>query len=152
MIARRSLLTGGALALAGAATASAQDQTDTEKLREQLMTLERESWEYLKTHNRAAMRRFLPDDALLIFDGARHDKSEMIDDHMVNYRLDGYEIDPGYGMRVISRDVAMLVYRVTSRGAVRFDRTETSKVLATSLYVRRDGRWRAVLYQETPSR
>ena len=51
----------------------------------------------------------------------------------------------GYGL-------SFLIYRVTSRGAVRFDRTETSKVLATSLYARRDGKWRAVLYQETLSK
>ncbi len=115
------------------------------------MALERESWEYLKARNRAAMRRFLPDDALLIFDGVRHDKSDMLD-YMVNYRLDDYEIDPHYALRVISPAVAALLYRVTSRGAVRFDRTETSKVLASSVYVRRDGKWWSVLYQETSSR
>jgi hypothetical protein len=54
-------------------------------------------------------------------------------------------------MRMISRDAAVLIYRVTSRGAARFARTETSKVLATSLYVRRDSKWWNVLYQETPS-
>ena len=48
-------------------------------------------------------------------------------------------------------DVAVLVYRVTSRGTPRFDRAKTNKVLATSLYVRRDGKWTSVLYQETPS-
>jgi len=149
MIARRSLALFALLGLAGA-TARAQEPPGVAALREELMALEKESWEYLKTRDRAAMRRFLPDDALLIFSGTRYDKDAMLD-HMANYRLDHYEIEPTYGLRAIGPDAAALIYRVTSRGANRFDRTATDKVLATSLYVRRNGRWRAVLYQETPS-
>jgi Domain of unknown function (DUF4440) len=149
MLTRRSLALLGLLGLA-AATARAQEQPDVAALREELMALEKESWEYLKTRDRAAMRRFLPDDALLIFSGTRYDKDAMLD-HMANYRLDHYEIEPTYGLRAIGPDAAVLIYRVTSRGAIRLDRTTTDKVLATSLYVRRNGRWRAVLYLETPS-
>jgi hypothetical protein len=145
---RRSL---AFLVLAGAAVpARAQDQPGVAVLREQLMALEKESWEYLRNRDRVAMRRFLPDDAVLIFGGLRYSKPEYLD-RMSNYRLDRYEIEPTYGMRMIGPDAAVLVYRVTSRAAVRFDRTTTDKVLATSLYVRRNGKWWAVLYQETPS-
>lgn len=149
MMTRRSLALLAVLGLAGPA-ARAQDQPDIATLRETLMALEKESWEYLKTRDRAAMRRFLPDDAVLIFAGARYDKRGMLD-RMSNYRLDDYEIAPTYGLRVISPDAAVLIYRVTSRGQVRFDRAVDEKVLATSLYVRRDGKWWSVLYQETPS-
>jgi len=147
---RRSL---ALLAVTGLAAppARAQRRPDRPTLREELMALERQSWEYLKSRNRAGMRHFLANDAVLIFaGGTRLFKSEMLDDMMPNYRLDSYAIDPQYGLRVISPDVAVLLYRVTSRGAERFDRTETTKVLASSLYVRRDGRWWNVLYQETP--
>jgi hypothetical protein len=149
MMTRRSLALVAVLGLAGTA-ARAQDQPDVATLREQLMALEKASWEYLKTRDRAAMRRFLPDDAVLIFAGARYDKSGMLD-RMSNYRLDDYEIAPTYGLRVISPEAAVLIYRVTSRGQVRFDRAVDEKVLATSLYVRRSGKWWTVLYQETPS-
>ena len=150
MLSRRSLALLALLGVVGTA-ARAQDQPDNAKLREELMALERQSWEYLKTRDRAAMRRFLPDDALQIYsDGTRYYKSGVID-YMPNYRLDTYEIEPTYGLRMISPDAAMLIYRVTSRGAARFERPGTTKVLATSLYVRRNGKWWAVLYQETPS-
>lgn len=149
MTTRRSLVLATLLGLAVPA-ARAQDKPDAAVLREQVMALEKQSWEYLRTRDRAAMRRFLPDDAVLIFSGERFDKEEMLA-HMANYRLDTYEIDPAYGLRMITPDAVVLIYRVTSRGATRFDRTATDKVLATSLYVRRNGRWRAVLYQETPS-
>jgi hypothetical protein len=147
---RRSL---AVLALLGLASlpAHAQEQPDIATLREQLMSLERQSWEYLRARDRAAMRHFLPEDALQIYaDGTRYFKDDVLA-YMPNYRLDQYEIEPTYGMRMISPDAAVLIYRVTSRGAARFARTETSKVLATSLYVRRDSKWWNVLYQETPS-
>jgi len=150
MLTRRSLAPLILLGFAGL-PAQAQDQPDIPTLREQLMAMERQSWEFLRSRDRAAMRRFLPDDALQIYaDGTRYTKSQVID-YMPDYRLDRYDIEPTYGLRMISPDAALLIYRVTSRGAARFDRPETSKVLATSLYVRRDGKWRAVLYQETPS-
>jgi hypothetical protein len=149
MLTRRSL---ALFALLGTALpARAQDQPDTAALREELMALEKESWEFLKNRDRAAMRRFLPEDAVQIYaDGTRYYRSEVLE-RMTNYRLDHYEIAPTYGLRVIGPDAAVLIYRVTSRGAVRFDRTATDKVLASSLYVRRNGKWRSVLYQETPS-
>ena len=150
MIGRRSLAGAAVLAVAGPVfadtTAHAQD------LRDQLMALERQSWEYMKERDRPAMRRLLAEDLLQIYaDGSRYYKSEFLD-YMTDYRLDSYEIEPTYAVRVISPDVAMLVYRVTSRGAARFTRTTTDKVLATSLYVRRNGTWTSVLYQETPSK
>jgi hypothetical protein len=152
MIGRRSLAGAAVLAFAGT-TARAQGQTDTAALRDTLMALERQSWDTLKARDRAAMRRLLADDLLQIYsDGSRYYKGEFLDDYMVNYRLDSYAIDPTFAVRLISPDVAALIYRVTSRGAARFGRTTTEKVLATSLYARRDGKWTNVLYQETPSK
>jgi hypothetical protein len=150
MIGRRSLAGAAVLALAGTAV-RAQDRPDTAKLRDELMALERQSWDYLKARDRAALRRFLADDLLQIFsDGSRYDKRDFLE-YVANYRLDSYVIEPTHAVRRIGPDVALLIYRVTSRGAARHDRTRSDKVLATSIYVRRNGKWTSVLYQETPS-
>ncbi len=150
MIGRRSL--AGAAVLAFASPVFADTPARAQDLREELMALERQSWEYMKERDRPAMRRFLAEDLLQIYaDGNRYFKSEFLD-YMTDYRLDSYEIEPTYAVRVISPDVAMLVYRVTSRGAARLDRRKSDKVLATSVYVRRNGTWTSVLYQETPSK
>lgn len=156
MIGRRSLALAAVLGLAGpvlvdTAARAQENRPDPARLRDELMALERQSWEYMKARNRPALRRLLADDLLQIFsDGSRYYKSEFLA-YVGNYRLDGYEIEPTYAVRVIGPDVAALVYRVTSRGAARLDRTKSNKVLATSLYVRRAGQWTSVLYQETPS-
>jgi Domain of unknown function (DUF4440) len=147
---RRSFVVGFAAALAATA-AHAQENPDVVGLREQLMALEQQSWAYMKARDRAGMSRLLAEDALWIFaDGTRYYKTDVLFGYMPNYRLDSYEIEPRFGLRVISPDAAVLLYRVTSRGAARLDRTETSKVLASSLYVRRGGKWWSLLYQETP--
>lgn len=151
MIGRRSLAGAAVLALAGT-TSRAQVQPDTAKLREELMALERQSWDYMKERDRGALRRFLADDLLQVYaDGSRYYKNDFLD-YMVDYRLDSYEVEPGYQVHVIGPTVAILVYRVAFRGTPRFELAKTDKVLATSTYVRRDGKWTGVLYQETPSR
>lgn len=156
MIGRRSVAGAAVLALAGPiladTTARAQDQPDTAKLRDELMALEKQSWDHMKARDRAALRRLLADDLLQIYsDGSRYYKSDFLD-YLANYRLDSYDIEPTYAVRQIGPDVAALIYRVTSRGAARLNRTRSDKVLATSIYVRRDGKWTSVLYQETPSK
>lgn len=151
MIGRRSVAGAVVLALAGASARAQDDPSDTATLREELMTLERTGWDYMVARNRPAMRRFLADDLLQIYsDGSRYYKNDFLD-YMANYRLDGYDIAPTYALRRIGPDVAALIYRVTSRGAARLAGTRTDKVLATSIYVRRDRKWTSVLYQETPS-
>lgn len=156
MIGRRSLASAAMLALASPmlvdATARAQGQPDTAKLREQLMALERQSWDYMKKRDRAALHHFLADDLLQVYaDGSRYYKNDFLD-YMVDYRLDSYDVEPGYEVHVIGPTVAILVYRITFRGTPRFDLAKTDKVLATSTYVRRNGKWTGVLYQETPSK
>jgi hypothetical protein len=106
----------------------------------------------MKTRDRGALRRFLADDLLQVYaDGSRYYKNDFLD-YIANYRLDSYDIEPTYAVRRIGPDVAVLIYRVTSRGTPRFDLARTGKVIATSTYVRRDGKWTSVLYQETPTK
>jgi hypothetical protein len=149
MIARRSMLIGGALALASASTAFAQP-VDVMKLREELMTLEKGSWYFMRDKNIEAMKNFLGDDALLIFnDGHRYNKREFLG-IMKDFALVDITIEPTYAARLLSADVATLLYRVTYTSTFKGGKPETVKVLSSSVYARRDGKWWSVLYQETP--
>jgi Domain of unknown function (DUF4440) len=150
MIARRSMLIAGTAALVALST-TAQAQ-DTTKLREELMALEKGSWDFLRDANVAGMRGFLADDALLIFeDGKRYNKREFLA-LVPDFKLTSLTIEPTYAVRLISADVATLLYRATYTSTFRDRPAETAKVLSSSLYVRRDNKWWSVLYQETPIR
>lgn len=149
MTARRSLMLGGALALAGISTAGAQTP-DVMKLREELMALEKGSWGFMRDKNFDAMRDFLGDDVLLIFgDGSRYNKRQMLE-MMKDFALVSLDIEPTYAVRLLSPDVATLLYRVTYTSTMKGGKPETSKVLSSSVYARRGGKWWSVLYQETP--
>ena len=149
MTARRSLMLGGALALAGMPAAFAQSG-DVMKLREDLMALEKGSWGFMRDKNYDGMKNFLGDDALLIFgDGNRYNKRQTLE-LMKDFSLLGIEYEPNYAVRMLSPDVATLLYRVTYTATVKGGKPETMKVLSSSVYARRDGKWWSVLYQETP--
>ena len=149
MTTRRSLMLGGALALAGMSTAFAQSG-DVMKLREELMALEKGSWGFMRDKNYEGMKNFLGDDALLIFgDGSRYNKRQTLE-LMKDFALTTVEVEPNYAVRMLAPDVATLLYRVTYTVAIKGGKPETMKVLSSSVYARRDGKWWSVLYQETP--
>lgn len=153
MTARRSLVLGGALALAGVSAAFAQaggQPVDVMKLREELMALEKSSWGFMRDKNYEGMKNFLGEDALLIFgDGNRYNKRQTLE-LMKDFALLNITIEPTYAVRMLSPDVATLLYRVTYTATVKGGKPETMKVLSSSVYARRDGKWWSVLYQETP--
>jgi ketosteroid isomerase-like protein len=150
MIARRTLLIGAAAAaLAGASTALAQS-ADVMKLREELMALEKGSWGFMRDRDVEAMKNFLGDDALLIFgDGNRYNKRQTLE-LMKDFTLHSIAYEPNFAVRQLAPDVATLLYRVTYSSSVKGGKPETIKVLSSSVYARRDGKWWSVLYQETP--
>jgi hypothetical protein len=152
MIVRRIFVTGAAVALASVSTASAQTP-DVMKLRDELMTLEKGSWYFMRDKNYDGMKNFLGDDALLIFgDGTRYNKRQTLE-LMKDFSMVGdIAIEPTYAVRMLSPDVATLLYRVTYTSSVKGSKPETFKVLSSSVYARRDGKWWSVQYQETPLR
>jgi uncharacterized protein (TIGR02246 family) len=148
MTARRVFMIG-ALALAGAPVAFAQS-TDTLKLRDDLMALEKAGWVYLRDRNYDGVRDYMADDGLWIFgDGSRYNKRQTLE-MMKDFSMGDVVIEPTYAVRVLSPDVATLLYRVTYTSKLKDGKPETSKVLSSSVYVRRDGKWWSVLYQESP--
>jgi len=150
MTARRSLMLGGVLALAGMSTAFAQVPVIAQSLREELMGLEKGSWDFMRDKNYEGMKNFLGEDALLIFgDGNRYNKRQTLE-LMKDFALLNITIEPTYAVRMLSADVATLLYRVTYTATVKGGKPETMKVLSSSVYARRDGKWWSVLYQETP--
>ncbi len=147
---RRGFTFSAGLGFAGWATAAAAQPADLSKLREELMALETASWGYMRDKNLDGMRGYLADDGLLIFsDGSRYNKREILA-LMPDYKLDSFTIEPTYAVRMVSADVATLLYRVSYTSSVKGGKTETVKVLSSSVYARRDGKWWSVLYQESP--
>src|SRR5690242_885344 len=129
MISRR-LVTISAVAAFALPTASLAQAQDTTKLRDELMALEKASWYFMRDRNYDGMRDFLGDDALLIFgDGSRFNKRQTLE-LMKDFTMVGdIAIEPTYAVRLLSPDVATLLYRVTYTSSIKGAKPETMKVL-----------------------
>lgn len=150
MVARRAVGLAVLATAIGAPMAMAQ-QTDSAALLAALLKLESESWQFLKDRDVAAAKNYLGDDALLIFgDGTRFTKEQYLK-VMPDFRLDSITIAPGAEIKVWTPDVATLLYRVTYASAMKDAKATAMKAMAASTYVRRNGKWLSVLYQETPA-
>ena len=151
MIGRRAAILGGAIALGALAAPAIAQSQDMTKLREELMALEKDSWGFMHDRNYDGMKNFLGDDALLIFsDGSRYNKRQTLE-LMKDFALVGdIAVEPTYAVRMLSADVATLLYRVTYTSTMFGGKPQTVMVLSSSVYARRDGKWWSVLYQETP--
>lgn len=120
------------------------------KLRDELMVLEKGYWDFMRNNNVDGMRNYLSDDALLILgDGSRLNKREMLE-LMKDFVLDDIKIEPTYALRMLTADVANLIYRASYTRTLKGGKPETFSVSFSSVYVRRDGKWWSVFYQETP--
>jgi uncharacterized protein (TIGR02246 family) len=125
--------------------------SDRTKLRDALLERERASWEMTKKQDIAGLRDFYPDDFVEIMgDGTRLAKAELLE-VLPDFEIQSYSLGESADLVQPSPDVATLVFTVTVRSRIGDGEPRTSTMLATSTYVRRDGRWRNVLYQETPA-
>ena len=150
MIERRGLMIGAALGVAAWSFGAAAQPADPAALLATLMAFEKSSWQYVKDKNLAGMQNYLADDGLLIFgDGSRYSKAEFLK-VLADFRLDSFTIDPKTEVKIWSLDVATLIYRITYASAMKDAKAATLKVSSASTYVRRNGKWWSVLYQETP--
>lgn len=139
---RRLLLAGSAATLMVAGTAQAQDRA---ALLKAILEIEINSWQYTKDKNVPAMQTYLADETVLIFyDGSRFTKAEFLKG-LATFRIDSFEIDRGSAQLLMpTADTACLLYRVTYDPG-----TGPVKALSSNTYVRRNGGWQSVLYQET---
>jgi hypothetical protein len=147
---RRALLAvaAGVAAWSLGAIAEAQDRA---ALLATLVALEKESWQFVKDRNIAGQQDYMADDGLYIFgDGSRFTKPEFLK-FMPDFRLDSITIEPNADIKILTPDVATLIYRVTYTSGVKDGKAATLKVMSSSTYVRRSGKWWSVLYQETPA-
>jgi hypothetical protein len=134
------------LLVAPAAPAQAPDNT---KLKETLFALEKEGWEIIKKKDAAALKAYLSDDFQAIFvDGARVTKADFLK-MLPDFNLVDYQLEADTELVVPTKDVGILLYRMTFTLGIKDAKPEKHTVYAASSYVLRDGKWLNVYYQET---
>jgi hypothetical protein len=129
------------------AAASAQDPGDAPLLAE-LTALERASWEATVRDDKEFFRGYMaPEFKGFFADGTVAGREEFLrnmdDFHLVKYSMGDVS------MMRINADAALVLYRASFEGVHKGKRLAQTTVESSSLYVRRDGKWLEVFYQET---
>ncbi|MFI4950736.1 MAG: DUF4440 domain-containing protein [Caulobacterales bacterium] len=113
------------------------------------MALEKQSWVAWQGHDAAFFDRFLSADHVEMQGFGPAGKAPVVAGVKQGCTVRSYAVDH-FSVTRFSADTALLTYRAeqdTSCGAARVP----SPVWATSLFVRRDGRWQNALYVHTPA-
>jgi hypothetical protein len=116
-------------------------------LKEELVQLEKQSWEAWKNHDGKFFEKFLSDDHVEVGFSGVANKKEIVEFvgtpvcTVKSYQLDHFEL------KLLDTNTALLTYREAQDTTCH--KVVPSPCWVSSLYMRRDGRWLNVLYQQT---
>ncbi len=123
-------------------------ETPTAQLEEELVKLEKQSWTAWKNHDGKFFEGFLSDDHVELGIGGPTNKAQVVAGvksgvcEVKDYALKNFKL------HMLAENVALLTYyesQETSCGG----KAVPSPCWVSSLYLKREGRWRNVLYQQT---
>ena len=135
-----------ALLLVSSVSAS-PESSDVAAIKEQLIKLEKQSWEAWKNRDGKFFQDFLSDDHVEVGFGGVSNKAEIVSFvgspvcTVKSYQLDQFEL------KMLDKNTALLTYR-EAQDTVCHNQVP-SPCWVSSLYMKRGDRWRNVLYQQT---
>jgi uncharacterized protein (TIGR02246 family) len=137
--------------LAASLGAARQDapKGNTDALRDEILAQERAGLDALKSGDLAAFANSTADDAVFV-DAAGPAGKEQVMKNVAGFRLTDYSITD-VNFVALSTDSGLIVYRITETGASH-GREFSAKVIVSSLWVRRGGKWQCAFSQETAAR
>jgi hypothetical protein len=139
-----------ALAIAAPATSPATAQSLSASDEAAIRDLEARSWVAWKAHDGAFFEQFLSDDHVEVHGYGVVGKAAVVEGvRSAGCVVESYSLGP-LSVTTVAPDSILITYRAeqnTRCGSAKVP----SPVWATSLYVRRAGKWLNVLYQHTPA-
>jgi hypothetical protein len=132
--------------LATGSIASAESSEEA-AIKEQLIKLEKQSWETRKNRDGKFFQEFLSDDHVEVGFGGLTNKAEVVAFvgspvcTVKSYELDHFEL------KMLDKNTALLIYREAQDTVCH--NPVPSPCWVSSLYMKRGGRWLNVFYQQT---
>ncbi len=126
-------------------------ETDRDALKEHLISLEKQSWQAWKNHDGKFFQKFLSDDHVEVGFGGLTNKANVVAGvaspicAVKSYAVDRFELT------AFDANTALLTYHAQQDTSCNGNPVP-SPVWASSLYLKRGGRWHNALYQQTQTR
>lgn len=127
--------------------AAEHDSSNDPALKEQLVKLEKQSWEAWKNRDGKFFEEFLSDDHVEVGFSGVADKKEVVEvvgSPVCNVK--SYELDR-FAMKLLDKNTALLTYREAQDTMCH--KVVPSPCWVSSLYMKRGDRWLNVLYQQS---
>lgn len=122
-----------------------------DSLRETILSEEKKVVEAIKQKDTATLKELLAHEVYSVTpDGGRLSGAEKAKS-LESFELAAYSISDAQLVEVTD-DVAILTYKFTMTVGPDVRDSPTTTLFATSTWAKRDGRWMAVFYQETPTK
>ncbi len=126
----------------------AQDHLDDDKVLAQLSKLEKDSWDAAVKKDGEFFRTYMaPEFKGFFADGTTADRAAFIR-NLDNFELTSYKMGKVTLFR-INEGAVMILYRLDYAGKHKGKEMKMTNIESSSLYVRRDGKWLEIFYQET---
>ncbi len=137
-----------AIAIAASSVAFGQMKSKDNSVEARLIALEKQSWEEWKNKNGGFFQTLLTDEAVNVGVGGLSNKSQIVKSTSSDCEVKSFSVD-NFKVVMLDKNVALLTYAAIQDG-VCGGRTIPAKVFASSVYVKRGGKWLNAFYQETP--
>lgn len=127
----------------------AQKSAANDTLKEDLITLEKQSWAAWQKRDGAFYQTFLSDDHVEVGGGGISTKKEVVE--FVGSPVcvvKSYSVD-NFNVTIFSADSALIVYHAEQDTTCNGKRAP-SPTWVTSLYIKRGGKWLNAMFEETP--
>lgn len=119
----------------------------TNKDKQEIIDRETKTWEYSKTKELDKLKEILADDYIGYFGEKTMDKNNVLQS-LQKTTINSYELI-NIRIKVITKDVA-IIYYLANQNAIEEDGTPwVPKIAASATYVKRNGIWYSIFYQET---
>ncbi len=122
---------------------------DHQAVEKSLQTMEQAGWQAWKDHDAKPMAAMIPDDVINIADGTmQRSKQEIMKElNSGDCKVNSYNLSD-FSYLWLDRDSVMMTYTAT-QDATCGGKKQAGKVIASSLWVKKGGKWVSPFHQET---
>lgn len=116
------------------------------KTEAQIIALEKAAWEAWKNKNGAWFQANLADEAVQVSGDGVYNKTQIVKNNSTDCEIKSFSLD-NFQFLMLDKNSALITFRGKQDG-VCGGKTIPATVYATSVYVKRDGKWMNTLYTE----
>lgn len=137
------MIVAGVSSVAFGQTNMSKDKNDS--IGAQLIAMEKQAWETWKNQDRSFQQSLLSEDAVAVSDTGVAGKTQFLNDIFTDCKVKSYSVD-NFKVVMLEKNTALMTYKAT-QDAMCGGKQMPATQWASSMYMKRGGKWLNVFYQ-----